>query len=91
MWFLPFTQIKLQLVFIGNPFNGQSEWLVVSSETYGLLDVDHSHNFVGSPKFSVTLIESAANELYQHASDVFWNVISEKARDTWGEEVVNVE
>lgn len=71
--------------------NGQSEWLVVSSETYGLLDVDHSHNFVGSPKFSVTLIESAANELYQHASDVFWNVISEKARDTWGEEIVNVE
>ncbi|WP_421189119.1 TIGR04255 family protein [Aeromonas sanarellii] len=70
---------------------GQPEWLNVSSETYGLLDVDHTHNFVRSPQFSVELIESAANELYQHASDVFWNIITEKAKSIWGEVTINVE
>ncbi len=70
---------------------GQPDWLNVSSDTYGLLDVDHTHNFISSPKFALDLIESAANELHQHASDVFWNVISEKAKLVWGEEYINVE
>lgn len=70
---------------------GQQEWLNVSSETYGLLDVDHTHNFISSPKLEIELIESAANQLYKHASDVFWNIISEKAKEIWKEELIDVE
>lgn len=70
---------------------GQESWIKVTSETYGLLDVDHTHTFVSSPKFNVENIEKAAQELYQHASDVFWNVVSDFAKKEWGLVEKNVE
>lgn len=71
--------------------DGQEGWLNVRSKTYGLLDVDHTHTFISSPVFSVEAIESASQELYAHASDVFWSVISDHARKEWGEEHSDVE
>jgi uncharacterized protein (TIGR04255 family) len=68
----------------GLKITGQSDWLNVSSETYGLLDIDHTHHFDSSPVFDVEMIQSAALELYQHANDVFWNSITEKAQQEWG-------
>jgi uncharacterized protein (TIGR04255 family) len=70
---------------------GQQEWLNVTSDTYGLLDVDHTHHFNQSPLFNADSIESAALELYQHSNDVFWNIITDKAQIDWGMEVINVE
>jgi len=70
---------------------GQQEWLNVTSGTYGLLDVDHTHYFDSSPLFDVNLVKNAALELYQHSNDVFWNLITEKAKNNWGMEIINVE
>jgi uncharacterized protein (TIGR04255 family) len=67
----------------GLVIDGQIDWLNVSSETYGILDVDHSHTFIGSPKFDIALIEKATKQLYQHSNDVFWGVISDEAKRTW--------
>ena len=68
----------------GLVINGQVEWLQVNSETYGILDVDHTHNFIGSPMFNIEQIESATNELYQHANEVFWGIITQEAKQAWG-------
>lgn len=63
--------------------NGQPEWFNVTSSTYGILDVDHTYNFIGSPKFDATKIESAAHQIYQQASEVFWDVITDHAKEIW--------
>ena len=63
---------------------GQKDWINVNSSTYGILDIDHTYQFVKSPSFSVELVEEATNKLYQQASNVFWNVITDKAKNAWG-------
>ncbi|MDA8681398.1 TIGR04255 family protein [Porticoccaceae bacterium] len=63
---------------------GHPDWLKVTSKTYGLLDVDHTHHFQNSPLFDVDKINLAAEQLYQHARDVFWKTISKQAQQTWG-------
>ncbi|MCL1092011.1 TIGR04255 family protein [Shewanella profunda] len=68
----------------GLVIDGQRDWFNVRSETYGILDVDHTYQFVHSPTFSVVLIADATRKLYQSASDIFWGVISEKAKQAWG-------
>ncbi|MEL0605868.1 TIGR04255 family protein [Pseudoalteromonas undina] len=64
--------------------DGQKEWLEVESETYGILDIDHTYHFERSPKFDLVEIKTATNMLYQLASDVFWQTITEKAKKAWG-------
>ncbi|ELI5735574.1 TIGR04255 family protein [Vibrio fluvialis] len=64
--------------------DGQQEWFNVTSATYGILDVDHTYNFIGSPQFNTQQIESATRQLYQQASDIFWSVISDHAKQVWG-------
>lgn len=65
---------------------GQDSWLKVESATYGLLDIKHVHNFIGSPEFSLTTVKKTAKSLYQDLSDVFWESLSETAKQTWGYE-----
>lgn len=68
----------------GLQISGQSSWAKVNSQTYGILDVDHSHEFIGSPNFSVNDVEVAIHKLYEQANSVFWGVISEHAKTEWG-------
>jgi uncharacterized protein (TIGR04255 family) len=63
--------------------DGQVEWFNVMSETYGILDIDHTYNFAGSPALDVASIESASSRLYQQASDIFWSVITNHAKQEW--------
>ncbi|MFP3977330.1 TIGR04255 family protein [Marinobacter sp. KMM 10035] len=72
--------------------SGHKEWLSVSGETYGILDVDHIKNFIGSPQFSVESVVESLAPLYEDANKVFWNAISDDAKDAWGyKEVGNVD
>ncbi|TPW22178.1 TIGR04255 family protein [Marinobacter nauticus] len=72
--------------------SGHNEWLNVSGETYGILDVDHIKNFIGSPKFSVESVVDSLAPLYDDANKVFWNAISADAKSAWGyREVDNVD
>ncbi|MCZ5880127.1 TIGR04255 family protein [Vibrio parahaemolyticus] len=64
--------------------DGQQDWGNVTSETYGILDIDHSYKFVGSPLFDSELVKESTEKLYKQASDIFWNVISHDAKDSWG-------
>ncbi|MDC5837941.1 TIGR04255 family protein [Vibrio europaeus] len=64
--------------------DGQQDWGNVTSETYGILDIDHSYNFVGSPLFDSELVKESTEKLYKQASDIFWDVISHDAKDSWG-------
>ncbi|WP_133013133.1 TIGR04255 family protein [Marinomonas flavescens] len=68
----------------GLMIQGQKEWLDLGSKTYGILDVDHTHTFVGSPQFSQASIETATSTLYEQASEVFWGVITDTAKEQWG-------
>lgn len=65
---------------------GQNSWLSVNSNTYGMLDIRHVHNFVGSPEFNISTVENTSKTLYQDISDVFWESLSELAKTTWGYE-----
>lgn len=68
----------------GLVINGQKDWNNVQSATYGILDIDHTYQFVQSPAFSAELVEDATRKLYQQASDIFWSVITEQAKNAWG-------
>ena len=68
----------------GLVIDGQQDWFAISSATYGILDIDHTYQFARSPIFSVELVEKATHQLYQQASDIFWNVITEQAKEAWG-------
>jgi len=71
---------------------GHREWLNVSGETYGILDVDHIKNFSGSPVFNIESVIASLEPLYVDANKVFWNAISEDAKRAWGyKEQENVE
>jgi len=68
----------------GLTIEGQQEWLDVDAESYGILDVDHTHNFPGSPKFNIDEIGLITRELYQNSNQIFWNMITTHAKDVWG-------
>ncbi|MCG9723388.1 TIGR04255 family protein [Shewanella sp. Isolate7] len=68
----------------GLVIDGQKDWFKVKSTTYGILDIDHTYQFIQSPTFSEELIADATHRLYQSASDIFWDVISEHAKKAWG-------
>ncbi|MCQ9084880.1 TIGR04255 family protein [Vibrio harveyi] len=68
----------------GLVIDGQKDWLGVQSATYGILDVDHTYQFVHSPTFNAAQIADATRKLYQSASDIFWSVITEQAKQAWG-------
>jgi len=68
----------------GLVIHGQKEWFSIDSPTYGILDIDHTHQFSNSPIFDVELIQSATHSLYQSASDIFWDAITEQAKEAWG-------
>lgn len=63
--------------------DGHEDWVKASCETYGILDIDHSYRFT-SPLFDLKLIEESTAKLYQQASDIFWDVISDTAKEKWG-------
>ncbi|HCQ9866001.1 MULTISPECIES: TIGR04255 family protein [Acinetobacter calcoaceticus/baumannii complex] len=65
---------------------GDDSWLKVESATYGLLDIKHIHNFIGSPEFNLTTVKLTAKSLYNDLSDVFWDSLSDIAKKTWGYE-----
>lgn len=65
---------------------GQNSWLHVNSNTYGMLDIKHVHNFIGSPEFNISTVENITTSLYQDISDLFWESLSELAKRTWGYE-----
>lgn len=66
--------------------DGQEGWLDVVSPTYGILDIDHTYNFKGSPLFNENEIWTAIGRLYEQSSSVFWNVITSEAEKAWGKE-----
>lgn len=68
----------------GLVIKGQQDWFNVESATYGVLDIDHTYQFPLSPVFSAEEIEKATNSLYQRASDIFWDIISQQAKSAWG-------
>jgi uncharacterized protein (TIGR04255 family) len=63
---------------------GFETWLSVRSPTYGILDIDHTFKFSRSPVFNFKSIETATKKLYEHTSNVFWNVTTETAQNAWG-------
>lgn len=63
---------------------GQESWANVNSKTYGLLDIDHTHNFSNSPNFDLTVIKDSISELHDNASSVFWESITDSAKEAWG-------
>lgn len=67
----------------GLRIDGHERWLSLTSETYGILDIDHQHSFLGSPIFDLLFLEETLKNLYEDSSKVFWNTISVKAKDTW--------
>jgi|SRR5690554_2782879 len=64
--------------------SGQASWLKVTADSYGLLDIDHTYEFAGSPKFDETDINTAVVQLYKKSSEVFWQSLSEQAKEAWG-------
>ncbi len=68
----------------GLRIDGHKRWLSLTSETYGILDIDHQHSFTGSPTFNLSFLEEKLQNLYEYSSKVFWETISQKAKDTWG-------
>ncbi|MAL98873.1 MAG: hypothetical protein CL583_10550 [Alteromonadaceae bacterium] len=71
---------------------GHREWLSVSGETYGILDVDHIRNFNGSPVFNIESVIASLEPLYDDANKVFWGAISDDAKNAWGyKEIDNVD
>ena len=68
----------------GLMIQGQPEWLDLDAKTYGILDVDHTHNFIGSPVFNSESIKSVTKKLYGQSSQVFWRVITDAAKVHWG-------
>jgi uncharacterized protein (TIGR04255 family) len=71
---------------------GHQEWLKVSGETYGILDVDHIKNFIGSPVFSIKSVIDSLAPLYEDTNEVFWDAISDEAKESWGyEELADVD
>lgn len=68
---------------------GFESWSNVTSHSYGILDIDHVHSFLGSPKFDLNKIESKTSGLYEANSKVFWGVLSDTAKAAWGLQEVN--
>lgn len=62
---------------------GQEEWLNPLSNTYGILDMRHTHKFHGSPTFSIENIDKEAKALYKDISKTFWNTLSDIAMKEW--------
>ena len=63
---------------------GQHDWFNVGSPTYGILDIDHTHQFMNSPAFDADEISLATKKLYERSSEVFWRVITDNAKNAWG-------
>ncbi|WP_375058398.1 TIGR04255 family protein [Zobellella sp. DQSA1] len=64
--------------------SGQDSWMSVGGGTYGLLDVDHIHNFQASPVMNPDDIGRVIISLHDGAEKVFWSAISEVAKNEWG-------
>ncbi len=77
----------------GLTINGHDDWRSMTSETYGMLDIDHSCIFIDSPIINKKQIMEKITELYNSSNEVFWCIISETAKEAWGyeEENINVE
>lgn len=63
---------------------GHREWLNVTSDSYAILDIDHTFQFTASPKFNSDEIKLAVQKLYRYSSDVFWQVVTDKAQKHMG-------
>ncbi len=70
---------------------GQDSWSNTNSPTYGILDIDHTYTFTGSPLFNLHEVETAIKGLYDSSKDVFWSILSQKAINAWGVKELNHE
>jgi len=62
---------------------GHQWWRELDSPTYGILDVDNHHSFIGSPIFDINILDGAIKNLYIYANQVFWGTITEEAKSAW--------
>ena len=67
----------------------QEEWTNIESPTYGILDIENIKEFQISPEIDLNDIQNVTNTLYENCSKVFWEVITDKAKETWGVHDVN--
>jgi len=67
----------------------QDVWSDIESPTYGILDIQNGKEFQGSPKIDLNSIQTESKALYQDCSNVFWEVITPKAKKLW--EIYDVE
>ncbi|MEH6637675.1 MAG: TIGR04255 family protein [Porticoccaceae bacterium] len=51
---------------------------------YGLMDIRHASKFVKQEKFGDVNKGEELRSLYQIASNVFWDILSEPAKEEWG-------
>lgn len=68
----------------GLRIGGQESWIGITSETYGILDIDHTNTFVASPRFKLDQIEETVKSLYSDTSKVFWSALTDKAQENMG-------
>lgn len=62
---------------------GHQSWFNIDSPTYGILDIEHSYQFIGSPEFKLAEVTDKAQQLYYQASEVFWLSITDIAKNCW--------
>lgn len=70
---------------------GQKWWTQMTTDTYGILDIDHVHFYKDTPEMDISLVEEKLNSLYRATSEVFWSSISDHAKEEWGMVEINRE
>lgn len=63
---------------------GHDDWRSMTSETYGMLDIDHSYIFIDSPIIDKEQVMGKITELYSSSNEAFWCIISDTAKGAWG-------
>jgi uncharacterized protein (TIGR04255 family) len=66
----------------GLAIEGFDWWSDVHDDTYGLLDIDHTHTFKSST-FNSQEISNEISNLYNDSSKVFWELITDDAKSAW--------